>query len=339
MTWWHPQSFEDRRPFLERRMALIKAVRGFFEGLGFWEVETPILQICPTMDTHIHAFKTELKGPDLKPSRELYLHTSPELAMKKLMVAGIPKLYQICHTFRNGEDSRLHSAEFTMIEWYRSPGTYEAIMDDCVALLRHCAKILNIQEYKHNGKAADPFKPWQRLSVEQAFQDMAKIALSDYLDDVGSFAKAISAIGIRIAEDDAWDDLFFRVMAEKIEPHLGFGVPTILYDYPASMAALSRRKKSDPRYAERFELYICGIELANAFGELTDPVEQRKRFEDDMNTKEKFYGERYPLDEEFIAALEKGMPESGGIALGLDRLVMLATDAKTIDQVLWAGKP
>jgi lysyl-tRNA synthetase class 2 len=339
MAWWHPHVFETQKPFLEARMRLLKAVRAYFDDLGFWEVETPILQVCPVMDTHIHAFKTDILGLDLQKERELYLHTSPEFAMKKLMVAGIPNLYQICHVFRNGEGSRLHSAEFTMIEWYRAPGGYEDIMADCEGLLRYCAKILGVTEYKYNGHSADPFKPWQRLSLDEAFRTMADIPLSDYLDDRDAFSAAIAATGIRVAADDRWDDLFFRVMAEKIEPHLGMGVPTILYDYPASMASLSRRKPTDPRFAERFELYVCGVELGNAFGELTDPIEQKKRFHEEMELKNKLYGEVYPLDEDFIKALEFGLPESGGIALGIDRLAMLITNAEKIEQILWAGKP
>lgn len=339
MAWWHPHEFAVRRDFLEKRMTLLKEIRACFDDQGFWEVETPILQACPTMDAHIHAFRTDILGPDLKKERGLYLHTSPELAMKKLMVAGVPKLYQICHVFRNGEGSRLHSAEFTMIEWYRAPGGYEDIMADCENLLRHCAEKLEIRKYRHRGCAADPFAEWRRISLAEAFDYYMGIDLGAYLDDRDGFSAAIAARGIRVAEDDRWDDLFFRALAEKIEPHLGIGVPALLYDYPASMASLSRRKPTDLRYAERFELYVCGVELGNAFGELTDPAEQRRRFHEEMALKKDLYGEEYPMDEEFIAALEYGLPESGGIALGVDRLAMLATGAERIEDVLWAGKP
>lgn len=339
MAWWHPHEFEARRGFLRKRMGLLKEIRAYFDGQEFWEVETPILQVCPVMDTHIHAFKTDILGLDLKKERELYLHTSPEFAMKKLMVAGIPNLYQICHVFRNGEGSRLHSAEFTMIEWYRAPGGYEDIMADCEGLLRHCAERLGAKKYRHRDMEVDPFGEWRKLSLAEAFDYYIGIDLGAYLDDREGFSAAIAGKGIRVAEDDRWDDLFFRALAEKVEPHLGMGVPTFLYDYPASMASLSRRKPADPRYAERFELYVCGIELGNAFGELTDPVEQRKRFHEEMALKKALYGEEYPLDEEFIAALEYGLPESGGIALGVDRLAMLVTGAERIEDVLWAGKP
>ncbi len=339
MNWWLPHKFSKKRPHLEARMATIKAVRAYFDDQGFYEVETPILQVCPVMDTHIHAFSSELLGVDLKKDRDLYLHTSPEFAMKKLMVAGIENMYQICHVFRNGEGSKLHSPEFTMIEWYRAEADYHDIMDDCVGLLRSCAIKLDIQLYKHKGHECDPFAEWQKLSIIEAFEQYANIDLCAFLEDKEGFSKAIVEQGIRVAEDDRWDDLFFRVMAEKIEPFLGMGVPTILYDYPVSMASLSRHKPDDPRFAERFELYVCGIELANAFSELTDAQEQETRFHEEMAIKNELYGEQYPIDGDFIEALKHGLPESGGIALGIDRLVMLITGVHDIEQVLWAGKP
>lgn len=337
--WWQPRKFSEKLPYLQSRMALIRAIRFFFDNHSFFEVETPVLQVCPVMDAHIHAFKTELKGLDLKRERDLYLHTSPEFAMKKLLVAGVPRLYQLCHVFRNGEGSRLHSPEFTILEWYRAPGDYTDIMDDCVGLLRHCAEKLEVSTYRHREHSCNPFADWQKMSVAEAFDHYAGIPLGDYLDDRDGFSAAIAGKGIRVAADDRWDDLFFRVMAEKIEPHLGMDVPTFLYDYPVSMASLSRRKPEDPRYAERFELYVCGIELGNAFSELTDAAEQEKRFYEEMAIKNKLYGETYPLDKDFIAALKHGLPESGGIALGVDRLAMLASGADDIDLVLWAGKP
>lgn len=336
MSWWHPHIFEKKRGYLNARMTVIKEIRRFFDALGFDEVETPILQICPVMDTHIHGFKTHLKEPDLKTAHDMYLHTSPEFAMKKLMVAGVSELYQICRVFRNGDRSARHSPEFTLLEWYRSRADYTHIMDDCIALLRAVAAACDITHYKYKAHLCDPFKQWQKISVAEAFEQYAGLNLGDYLEDTDTFRNAIRGQGIRAANDDRWDDLFFRVMDKKIEPYLGIDAPTILCDYPACMASLSRRKTSDPRYAERFELYVCGVELANAFSELTDAPEQRKRFNDEMDAKEALYAERYPIDEEFIKALEFGLPESGGIALGVDRLVMLATGAETIDQVLWA---
>ncbi len=316
---------------------MIRSIRHFFDNQQFHEVETPILQVSPVMDAHIHAFQTDLKNIDLTHKKTLYLHTSPEFAMKKLILAGLRELYQICHVFRNAEGSPLHSPEFTMIEWYRAPGTYEDIMQDCINLLRYLATELNITHYRHKTHQADTFADWQVITVADAFSHYAGIQIDDCLDDTAEFSRRIAEQGIRVAEDDRWDDLFFRVMAEKIEPHLGMKAPTILKDYPASMASLSRCKPEDPRYAERFELYICGIEIANAFSELTDPLEQRKRFEEEMELKQKLYGEQYPIDEDFMNALEHGLPESGGIALGIDRLAMLATGVEDINQVLWSA--
>ena len=330
--WWHPDHFSQKKENLAVRGRIIKAIRAYFDD----EVETPILQTCPVMDAHIHAFKTELKGVDLQVKSTPYLHTSPEFDMKKLMVAGIPNLYQICHVFRNAEGSKRHSTEFTMIEWYRSEADYNDIMDDCVGLLRACAKVSGITEYKHKDIVSDPFQEFEHLTISNAFKQYAGIILEDYLEDRDGLKAAVEALGLHTAVDDAWDDLFFRVMGEKIEPFLGVGRPTFLCDYPISMASLSKKKDGDPRFAERFELYVCGIELANAFSELTDADEQVKRYHLEMDAKERLYGERYPIDEGFIDALRLGLAQSGGIALGIDRLIMLATGADDIKDVVWA---
>lgn len=335
--WWQPNNFKKRLPALKQRIKLIRTIRDYFDRQDFLEVETPILQVSPVMDMHIHAMKTEVLGVDLKHQRDLYLHTSPEFAMKKLMVAGLPKLYQICHVFRNAEGSRLHSPEFTMIEWYRAPGDYNHIMDDCVGLIRSCAEALGALTLSHGDISCDPFQDWEKISVTEAFRQYADIDLEKYLDDTDGLRNAVKGLGLHAADDDKWDDLFFRVMADKIEPYLGQGAPTFLYDYPASMASLSRKKPTDPRYAERFELYICGLEIANAFSELTDAEEQRKRFNEEMAMKKELYGEPYPVDEDFLQALEYGFPESGGIALGVDRLCMVLLGLDDIQDAVWCS--
>ncbi|MCB9989050.1 MAG: EF-P lysine aminoacylase GenX [Rhodospirillales bacterium] len=337
MNWWHPERFEQKRGNMETRAKLVKAVRSFFDEQGFYEVETPILQVMPGAEPHLHAFKTELLNPHRDRRQTRYLHTSPEFAMKKLLVAGWPKIYQICHTFRNAEGSPQHNPEFTMIEWYRAHADYRAIMDDCVGLLRAVAMACNITQYRYKNMTADPFANWEILSVCEAFDKYAGFDLEPLLDNESALRTQIKNLDIHTAPDDTWDDLFMRVMGDIIEPHLGQGTPTIIYDYPVSLAALSRPVPSDPRFAERFELYVCGMELGNAFGELTDPQIQRKRFEEDMALKEKLYGERWPLDEDFLASLEHGMPESGGIALGIDRLVMLATGVENIKDISWCN--
>lgn len=306
------QEFFLKRDTLLKRAEIIKDLRRFFEERGYVEVQTPVLQICPTMDTHIHAFKTERLGVDLALAETLYLHTSPEFDMKKLLTEGMERIYQICPVFRNAEGSKLHTPEFTMVEWYRSGVDYTYLMDEVDALL-----------------AIFDIDACERLSVCDAFMRYADIDLLSVLDDRDAFA-AIS--GVRIVKSDGWDDIFHAVMAEKIEPKLE---RTILYDYPVSMAALSRKKEDDPRFAERFELYLSGIEIANAFSELTDEAEQRARFNAEMDEKQRLYGESYPADEVFFNALKKGMPESAGIALGLDRLIMIITDMANIHDVQW----
>lgn len=337
--WWKPEIYSRKTENLKKRMEIIRAIRRFFERQDFMEVETPILQVCPVMDTHILGIRADIRGVDKQIDRTRYLHTSPEFAMKKLLVAGLPKIFQICHVFRDAEASKRHSVEFTMIEWYRAEEPYQQIMQDCIDLLRECAKHLGIKAYAYRDKICDPFEEWEILTVDAAFRNYAGIALSDFLEDRDGFKNAIDQIGIRTAEDDSWDDLFFRVMDAKIEPMLGMGRPTILCEYPISMASLARKKPGDPRFAERFELYVCGVEVANAFGELTDAKEQALRFREELKHKEKLYGDRYPVDEDFLTALEFGMPESSGIALGIDRLAMLAVGTDEIDDILWTPKP
>ena len=350
-NWWNPEIFLAKRPYLEARAKLVSAIRHHFDGQGFLEVESPILQVMPCADMHIHGFATTFKGIDLKPERDLWLHTSPEFEMKKLLVAGLPKIYQICHVFRNGEGSKRHSPEFTMIEWYRSNATYNDIMDDCIALLRNCARSLGLYAFRYAGRDCDPFAEWEIITVADAFQKYAGIDLKSFMveteanraaansNDTKGFYAAAKDAGASVRMQDTWEEIFFAVMADKIEPKLGFDAPAIICDYPVSMAALSRKCDDDPRFAKRFEMYVCGLELANAFDELTDAAEQRKRFAAEMASKRALYDESYPLDEDFLAALEFGMPPSGGIALGIDRLAMVCTGASDIDQVLWCGKP
>jgi elongation factor P--(R)-beta-lysine ligase len=335
MTWWHPEELARRRPFLDVRARVVAAVRAFFAAHDFVEVETPALQVSPGLEPHLAAFSTELVEPG-EGSRARHLHTSPEFAMKKLLVGGVPRLFQLARVFRNGERGRTHHPEFTMLEWYRAGATYRDLMDDCEALLREATP-----RYRWQGQEADPSAPWLRLTVAEAFERWAGIDLLATAPDpehpnLSRLADAARPLGIAPHDGDTWEDLFFRIFLERIEPELGVSAPAILYDYPVSMAALARPKKDDPRLAERFELYVCGLELANAFGELTDAAEQRRRFARDRAAKEARYGFSYPVDEDFLAALAFGMPESAGIALGIDRLVMLAAGADRIEDVLWA---
>ncbi|MGH1455319.1 MAG: EF-P lysine aminoacylase EpmA [Alphaproteobacteria bacterium] len=335
MNWWLRHNFDKKRENVIARSRVIKALRTYFDDRDFIEVDTPALQICPVMDAHIHAFETVYKPMDKSGDKVLYLQTSPEFDMKKLLSAGMERIYQVAHVYRNGESTSRHSPEFMLLEWYRTGVDYEVLMDDCEELLRSVSSSVSAKVFQYKDKVCDPFAESQKISVVEAFEKYADIDLSCVLSDRDGFADEAREKGIRVCDSDAWDDIFHAVMAEKIEPFLGIGTPSILYDYPISMAALSRKKKSDPRFAERFELYVCGVELANAFSELTDADEQRTRYHEEMLTKKKLYGEVYPADEEFFSALEY-MPESAGIALGVDRLVMLVCGVDTIDQVQWA---
>ncbi len=324
----------EKRKNLKVRSRVIAELRSILNDIGYDEVQTPILQICPTMDMHIHGFKTSQISVDRTNIQDRYLHTSPELDMKKLIASGAGDIYQICPVFRNSESSRLHMHEFTMLEWYRVGEDYTLLMNELEVIIRDLCNKLDINEMRHQGRICFPFEPWQRLSVFKAFVHYADIDLELVLADRDAFAVEATAAGVRTIDSDKWDDIFHAVMADKIEPFLGLGRPTILYDYPISMAALSRKKKSDERVAERFEMYICGVEIANAFSELTDPIEQRKRFDEDMILKEEIYGERYPADEIFFTALET-LPDCAGIALGVDRLIMLLCNAADIKDVQW----
>lgn len=341
VPWWRPDAFARRRANLRARAAIRREIRAFFDGQGFLEVETPALQVSPGMEPHIKAFETEIQGPNPDDRRRLYLHTSPEFSMKKLLVAGEERIYQLAPVYRNGERSPTHSPEFTMLEWYRAGASYRDLIEDCRGLVAAAARAAGASRLSARGGTCDPFGEWEVLTVADAFErhagiDLLATAPDPAAPDAALLAREAERIGIRPHPGDTWEDLFFRVALERIEPFLGFGRPTVLAEYPVSMAALSRPKPGDPRLAERFELYACGVELANAFGELTDPAVQRQRFEADMDLKERLYGDRYPVDEDFLAALEHGMPESAGIALGFDRLVMLCTGAAGIDEVLWA---
>jgi len=333
--WWTPHVYADRRPFLAARNRISSAFRTWFADRDFAEVETAILQASPGNEAYLHAFATELIAPDTS-RMPLYLHTSPEFAAKKLLAAGESRLFTFARVFRNRERTALHHPEFTMLEWYRTNEHYGVLIDDCAALLAVGAGAAGTRRFAWRGRDADPFAAPERVTVAEAFARHARIDLLAMLDDRDALAAAANGQGMRIADDDTWADVFSRIIVEKIEPNLGIGRATILDEYPVSEAALARPTAHDPRVAERFELYVCGVEIANAFGELTDPAEQRRRLEAEMDEKERVHGERYPLDEDFLAALAH-MPPASGIALGFDRLVMLATGAPRIEQVLWTA--
>jgi lysyl-tRNA synthetase class 2 len=323
------------------RRRIARAIRQFFDDRDFMEVEAGILQVSPGNEAHLHAFATEIIGPDGSRS-PLYLHTSPEFACKKLLAAGEPRIFDFARVFRNRERGALHHPEFTMLEWYRANEGYDAVMRDCVDLLRLAAETAQVDRLRFRDRTVDPFADPERITVAEAFARFAGIDLLatvvDRDTDREALAAATRAANIRLAGDDTWSDIFSRVMVECVEPRLGQGRATILYEYPSAEAALARPTPGDARVAERFELYACGVELANGFGELTDATEQRRRFAAEMDEKARVHRERYPIDEDFLAALA-AMPAASGVALGFDRLVMLATGAPRIDQVIWTPVP
>ena len=334
--WWSAARHADRRPFLLARGAITRAVRAWFDEQGFTEVETGVLQVSPGNETHLHAPRTEIIGNDGSRATR-YLRTSPEFAAKKLLAAGEAKIFEFARVFRDRERGDLHLPEFTMLEWYRANEGYEAIMADTIAVIARAAQVTGIGRFAFRGRTADRFAEPERLTVASAFERFAGIDLLATIANGEGDRAALAAAAskrVRVTDDDTWSDIFSKILVEHVEPNLGQGRLTVLFEYPAPEAALARAKAADSRVAERFEVYACGVELANGFGELTDAAEQRRRFAASMDEKELRYGERYPLDEDFLAAVA-AMPPSSGVALGFDRLVMLASGALRVDQVVW----
>ncbi len=323
------------RQNLTARAKALAAARAFFDAHGYIEVETPIAVAKPGMEPHLEPFETAVADPFGR-RYPAFLITSPEYAMKKLLVAGFPKIYQFAKCFRNGEafEGR-HNPEFTMLEWYRAGVDYLAIMDETEALVKRVAeKAVYKTVIERNGRLIDLAAPWERLTVRDAMRKHAGVDLDAAIDDAGILRAKAAELGHALPEDASWDDAFFSVFLNAVEPHLGVERPVFLHAYPVSMAALSKASARDPRYAERFELYIGGLEIANAFTELTDAKEQRKRLEEERGLRKKLGRTDYAVDEDFLAALEEGMPESGGIALGFDRLMMLLLGEDDIRDVM-----
>ena len=340
--WWTAARHAERRPLLLARNRILAAMRLWLADQNFVEVDPAALAISPGNEAHLHGFATDAIGNDGQ-SRRMYLHTSPEFAMKKLLAAGERQIAAFSHVFRNRERGALHSPEFMMLEWYRVETPYNVLMVDVVDLIRLAAQTTGAPLLRFRDKTCNPFADAERLSVPEAFLRYAGIDLMATMDAEGqvsapALAQACKVIGLRTAPDDTWSDMLSRILGELVEPHLGIDRITILDHYPAFEAALARKLPHDPRLAERFEVYACGVELANGFGELTDPDEQRRRFMLEMAEKQRVYGERYPLDEQFLSALSQ-MPDAAGIAMGFDRVVMLSLGAPRIDDVIWAPVP
>jgi lysyl-tRNA synthetase class 2 len=323
---WHPENLAARLPFLRQRAALTQATRSFFAARGYMEVETSYAVAVPGEEVHLRAFATRREYSDGR-VEPLWLHTSPEFAMKRLLVGGAGSIFQLARVWRNGEASALHAPEFTMLEWYRVGCSMDALIAETMDLLRAV-----LPERVSVRGVTTSLAEIERLTVADAFD---RYVGADVLGTEGDAAGLAAQAGARLRDGETWEDLFFRLLLEQIEPRLGRAHPTFLTHWPAAQAALARRDPADARVAERFELFVCGIELANAFVELTDAEEQRARFLADRARRHASYGPDWDIDEDFLAALAQGLPDCAGIALGFDRLAMIASGADRIGQVLW----
>lgn len=324
------------------RARILKLIREFFDNQGFIEVDTPAIVKVPSMEPYLDPFSTEVITIDNKKHRA-YLITSPEYAMKELLVEGMDKIYQICKCFRNKEPwDDTHNPEFTMIEWYRTGVDYNQIIQEVLELIEYIGenldekntefRILNTGNKVQNSDFSIQYSDVQTLTVKQAMKNYADVDL-DLCLDLKSINKVASNKGYEVSKNDTWDDVFYKIFLQEVEPNLGKEKIIILKDYPIQQASLSKKKQNDQRYAERFEIYLNGLEICNGFSELIDPDEQLSRLKQEQDLRKKLGKEYYDIDKKFIKALQKGMPESGGVALGVDRLVMLFTGAKSIKDI------
>ncbi len=326
---------DQKRRNLTLRSRLKRAMHDFFAHEDFLEMDTPLLVACPGMEPNLVGFSTEWVGPDRDWCKRYYMPTSPEFHMKKLLTMGYERIYEFSRSFRNGEYSGHHQPEFTMLEWYRAYAGYEQIMEDIEALVFYAVREATGKNHlEYRGHPIDLKPPWERVSVRELFLSRFRIDLNTIHSGADLATAAIANGFTYVRPDESLDDVFFRLFLTEIELKLGWEKPVILYDYPIEMAALSRRKDSNPRYCERFEVYMAGVELANAFGELNQAAEQAKRFKAFSDESQAQRGFHYEQDREFMQALRFGMPPSAGIALGFDRLVMLAANENALDAVL-----
>lgn len=322
------------RKIHDERLRILRAIREFFWSEEFVEMETPVALRYAGQEPYLNPVRINIEHPD-KSHYEFFLRTSPEYSLKKLLAAGYGKIFEVGKCFRNNEDfGGTHNTEFTMLEWYRAPGELTHIMTDTEKLFKYVLKTLCKKSVFYKGKEIDISGTWDRVSVKELFQKHLGVNLDEYLE-IENLSKLVQEKGYNVTADDEYEDLFFKLFLNKIEGNLGTGRPVFVYDYPARMCSLSRLT-NDPRYAERFELYIGGLELANAFGELTDPGEQKTRLENDKSLREKLGKPVWPVDPAFISALESGIPEkTAGIALGVDRMIVLITQARDINEVIF----
>jgi lysyl-tRNA synthetase class 2 len=327
----------DRAARIRARAKVVRLIRSFFDSAGWDEVETPCLVPAPGMEPHIQAFETRFVPEGGGEGRPLYLHTSPEYAMKRLLAEGWERIFQIVRVFRNGEVSASHNPEFTMLEIYRAGTDYRGIMEDLEAALAAAARGMHPEARplcRFRGAELDFEPPFERLTVAEAFASRAGIDLEVCGGDAGRLREAAERRGHPVGPlGERFDDLFFRIFLTAIEPGLGWPRPVYLTDWPASMAALAKLLPDNPRWAERFELYAGGVELANGFSELNDAAEQRRRLEAEQAQRRAAGRPVPPIDEQFLEAVGR-MPDAGGVALGVDRLAMVLTDAESVGELL-----
>ncbi len=315
-----------RIPHLRTRAAVLRSLRAFFDARDYLEVETPQRVPSPGLELHLHAIEAQGR----------FLNTSPEYQMKRLLAGGLERIYQVAHAFRADERGDHHVTEFTILEWYRVGASIHDLMDETEALVSHVAEAVRGDTALRGvcGRPLDVAPGWERLGVAEAFERYARVRCTGQ-EDGATLARRAREAGWDLPADlDDWDEVFTRLLVQAVEPHLGVGRPTFLFRYPARCAALSRLDPEDATVAQRFEVYAGGLELANAFGELTDPVEQRRRFEADVAERRRRGLAAHPVDEKFLAALQEGIPATSGIALGVDRLAMLVAGVPRIDDVL-----
>lgn len=349
-TWQKLKSQPDLWPRYFIREKVIRAIRKFFDERQFHEVETPILIAHPPAESYLDVFETTLLDRARRPHKA-YLSTSPEVPLKKLMVAGLGNCYSITKSFRNMEtQSNLHNPEFTILEWYRVGVDYTAIMEDCEKLLLSISRSINGKynapsnpplnlrggkgELRYQDRTIDLSQPWEKLTVKEAFEKYAGIDFNEFFDF--EKAKKIAQVkGYKIEKETTWEQIYDQIFLNEVEPRLGRDKPTILYEFPGSMAALAKKKESDSRFAERFEFYIGGLELGDCYSELTDAKEQEERFKNEIEEIKRLGKTVYDYDHDFIAALKTGLPKCSGIAVGVDRLIMLFANATDIAETMF----
>jgi len=328
-----------RRDLMARRAAIVRKIREFFWERGFEEAETPLMVRRPGMEPHLDPFKTVLTGQPSEgraaPTEGMYLITSPEYALKKMLVAGYEKIFQLGKSFRNRETAgALHNPEFTMLEWYRAYADYSDIMKDTEEMVNFLAReMCGGALVKYGGREVDTKTPWPRVRVKDLFKEYAGVD-EETLLDAELLRAAAGKKGYKVGPDTPYEDLFYLIFMNEIEPRLGMDKPVIVFDYPLQLGALAKRSEAYPRYAERFEVYIAGVELCNAYTELNDPVEQESRLKAEREKRIGMGKDNYPVDQSFIGALKFGMPPSGGNALGADRLAMILTGTEDINDIM-----